>query len=105
MRRLLLLTLVCAAVSGCASVFPGQMLQGVDRSLTLGVLRRAPDPSRNARGRRAGEIIETRPRAGRTEIEVLSRALGDGDAPRRTDETDGRFILVAAAFLAPPGDE
>jgi outer membrane lipoprotein len=101
MRCLLLLALVCAAVSGCASVFPGQMLQGVDRSLTLGVLRSDPDRYRNARVVLAGEIIETRPRAGRTEIEVLSRPLGDGDAPRRTDETDGRFIMVAPDFLDP----
>jgi outer membrane lipoprotein len=101
MRRLLLLALVCAAVAGCASVFPGQMLQGVDRSLTLGVLRSDPDRYRNARVVLAGEIIETRPRAGRTEIEVLSRPLGDGDAPRRTDETDGRFIMVAPDFLDP----
>jgi starvation-inducible outer membrane lipoprotein len=81
MRRRLLLTLVCLALSGCASVFPGQMLQGVDRSLTVGVLRSDPDRYRDARVVLAGEIIDTRPRAGGTEIEVLSRPLGDGDAP------------------------
>lgn len=101
MRRLLLLALVGTALSGCASVFSGQMLQGVDRSLTVGVLRSDPDRYRNARVVLAGEIIDTRPRAGSTEIEVLARPLGDGDAPRRTDETDGRFIMVAPDFLDP----
>lgn len=101
MRRRLLLTLVCLALSGCASVFPGQMLQGVDRSLTVGVLRSDPDRYRDARVVLAGEIIDTRSRAGGTEIEVLSRPLGDGDAPRRTDQTEGRFIMVAPDFLDP----
>ena len=101
MRRALLLALVCATLSGCASVFPSQMLQSVDRSLTVGVLRTDPDRYRNARVVLAGEIIDTRPRAGATEIEVLSRPLGDGDAPQRTDATDGRFIIVAPDFLDP----
>ena len=101
MRRLLLLVLVCTSVSGCASVFSGQMLQGVDRSLTVGVLRTNPDRYRDARVVLAGEIIDTRPRAGGTEIEVLSRPLGDGDAPQRTDATDGRFIMIAPGFLDP----
>jgi outer membrane lipoprotein len=101
MRRLLLLVLVCASVSGCASVFSGRMLQGVDRSLTVGVLRTDPARYRDARVVLAGEIIDTRPRTGGTEIEVLSRPLGDGDAPQRTDATDGRFIMVAPGFLDP----
>ena len=101
MRRLVLLLLASATLTGCASAFSSQMLQGVDRSLTVGLMRGDPDRYRNARVVLAGEIIDTRPRAGATEIEVLSRPLGDGDAPRRTDVTEGRFIMVAPDFLDP----
>lgn len=101
MPRLAVLVVACAILAGCASAFSGQMLQGVDRSLTVGVLRSDPDRYRDARVVLAGEIIDTRPRTGSTEIEVLSRPLGDGDAPRRTDESDGRFLVVAPDFLDP----
>ena len=100
-RRVVLLVVACGLLAGCASAFSDRMLEGVDRSLTVGVLRSDPDRYRDARVVLAGEIIETRPRTGSTEIEVLSRPLGDGDAPRRTDASDGRFIVGAPDFLDP----
>jgi outer membrane lipoprotein len=101
MRRLLVLVVACVGLAGCASVFPKEMLRGVDRSLTLAVLRSDPERYRQARVVLAGEIIETRPRTGSTEIEVLSRPLGEGDAPQRTDHSDGRFLVLAPDFLDP----
>lgn len=88
-------------LAGCVSAFPAEKLVGVDRSLTLGVLRSDPDRFRQARVVLAGEVIQTRPRPGSTEIEVISRPLGDGDAPRFTDNSDGRFLLTAPDFLDP----
>ena len=101
MRRVILLVLTSVCLAGCMSVFPKEMLQGVDRSLTLAALRSDPDTYRQARVVLAGEIIETRPKTGSSEIEVLSRPLGDGDAPRRTDHSDGRFLVLAPDFLDP----
>jgi outer membrane lipoprotein len=101
MRRALVFALTLMGLAGCGSVFSDGMLRGVDRSLTLGVLRSDPARYLQARVVLAGEVIETRPKSGSTEIEVLARPLGDGDAPRRTDESEGRFLLVAPDFLDP----
>jgi hypothetical protein len=101
MRRGALLLLGVMLLAGCVSAFPAEKLVGVDRSVTLGVLRSDPDRFRQARVLLAGEIIQTRPRPGTTEIEVISRPLGDGDAPRFTDTSDGRFLLTAPDFLDP----
>jgi outer membrane lipoprotein len=101
MRRAALLLATVTLLAGCASVFPKEKLAGVDRSITLGVLRSDPDRFRQARVVLGGEIIETRPKSGSTEIEVLSRPLGESDAPRRTDASDGRFVVVAPDFLDP----
>ena len=101
MRRAVILMLALVWLSGCGSVFPDAMLRGVDRSLTLGVLRGDPERYRQARVVLAGEIIANRPTTGPTEIEVLSRPLGEGDRPRPTDQSDGRFLVVAPDFLDP----
>jgi outer membrane lipoprotein len=101
MRRVVVVLLASVCFAGCMSVFPKEMLRGVDRSLTLAVLRSDPDTYRQARVVLGGEIIETRPKTGSTEIEVLSRPLGEGDAPKRTDHTDGRFLVLAPDFLDP----
>ncbi len=101
MRRAALLLLTIVGLAGCGSVFPDALLRGVDRSLTLGVLRGDPDRYRQARVVLAGEIISTRPTTGPTEIEVLARPLGESDAPRRTDQSEGRFLVVAPDFLDP----
>ena len=45
-----------------------------------------------------GVILATTPKVGQTEIEVLSRPLGEADAPRRTDQSDGRFLVVTPDF-------
>ncbi len=101
MRRAVLLILTMAVLAGCGSVFPDAMLRGVDRSLTLGVLRSDPDRYQQARVVLAGEVISTRPTTGPTEIEVLGRPLGESDAPRFTDHSEGRFLVVAPDFLDP----
>jgi outer membrane lipoprotein len=101
MSRVALLFATVLALSGCVSVFPEEKLAGVDRSLTLAALRSDPDRFVQQRVVLAGEVIETRPRIGSTEIEVLSRPLSDRDAPGFTDQSDGRFLLVAPDFLDP----
>jgi outer membrane lipoprotein len=89
-------------LGGCATAaFPPEMLQGVNQEVTLGELRRAPDAHLNQKVVLGGEIIETRPRAAETEIEVLGRPLNCGERPARTDASDGRFLVVARQFLDP----
>ena len=96
-----LLLLVGLLLAGCGSVFPKASLVGVNRELTPSELRRDPDAHRNERVVLGGVILSTRPKVGQTEIEVLSRPLGESDAPRRTDRSDGRFLVTTPDFLDP----
>jgi outer membrane lipoprotein len=101
MAARLTLLLVGLLLAGCGSVFPKASLVGVNRALTLEELRRDPDAHRGERVVLGGEILATTPKVGQTEIEVLSRPLGESDAPKRTDRSDGRFLAVTPDFLDP----
>ncbi len=96
-----ILLLVGLLLAGCGSVFPKDSLLGVNRALTPAELRRDPDAHRGERVVLGGVILSTTPKVGQTEIEVLSRPLGESDAPRRTDQSDGRFLVTTPDFLDP----
>lgn len=89
-------------LGGCISAFPDEVMQGVDRALTVAELRAAPPGSHvNRRAIVAGEVIETRPGTGMTEIELLSRRLRIDDSPEPSDRSDGRVLLRSRSFLDP----
>jgi outer membrane lipoprotein len=101
-RRCATVLIGALLLGGCATAaFPPEMLQGVNQAVTLGDLRRTPDAHLNEKVVLGGEIIDTRPRAGETEIEVLGRPLRSDDKPARTDTSDGRFLIVTPQFLDP----
>ena len=95
------LAVLAALVAGCASAFPAETLQSVDRSLTLAQLRRAPEQHAGARVVLGGEILATTPRPDETEVEVLGRPLASGLAPEWSDRSDGRFLVRTRQFLDP----
>jgi outer membrane lipoprotein len=53
------------------------------------------------RVRWGGTIAAVTPRRDETCLEVVSRPLDDQARPRRTDQTDGRFIACAPGFYDP----
>jgi outer membrane lipoprotein len=61
------------------------------------------------RVRWGGAIVSTTPEKGQTCFEVVSRPLDREARPRRTDESDGRFVACATEFFDPavyaPGRE
>jgi outer membrane lipoprotein len=97
--------LVAAAVqfaAGCATApFPEALTRSVNRSLTLAQIRADPRAQLGAHVILGGDILATTPKAGETEIEVLSRPLNRGDAPERSDSSSGRFLVRTAEFLDP----
>jgi outer membrane lipoprotein len=101
MAARLTLLLVGLLLAGCGSVFPKQSLVGVNRALTLPELRRDADAHQGERVVLGGVILATTPKVGQSEIEVLSRPLGEADAPKRTDQSDGRFLVMTPDFLDP----
>ena len=84
MRTIAPLAAAAAFWAGCAAApFPGELTRSVDRSLDLAGIRAHPQEP------------------GETEIEILSRPLGGGDVPERSDRTDGRFLVRSREFLDP----
>ena len=98
------LTLVVAAAlfsSACAAApFPEELTRSVNRSIGVAQLHADPQ-TRATRVILGGEILATSPRPGSTEIEVLSHPLDRGDAPQRTDVSEGRFLVHTPEFLDP----
>src|SRR4030095_16121234 len=100
--RASLLVAAALLVTGCAaSPFPEALTRSVNRSLSLTQIRADTTAYRGARVIRGGEILSTAPKAGETEIEVLSRRLDSGDAPERSDSSPGRFLARMPGLLDP----
>jgi outer membrane lipoprotein len=102
MRSLVVLAAVALWAAGCASSpFPETLTRSVNRSVTLAQIRVDATAYTGARVIVGGEILATTPKAGETEIEVLSRSLDGGDAPERSDRSPGRFLARTPEFLDP----
>ena len=102
MRCLVLIAAAALFGAGCATApFPEELTRSVNRSLTLAQIRADPRAQLGARVILGGEILATTPKAGETEIEVLSRRLDSGDAPERSDSSSGRFLVRTPEFLDP----
>jgi len=101
MRRALVLAAL-VLLAGCASApFPEAVMQTVNRAITVSELRANPGAYLGQRVIVGGEIISTEPKAGETEVELLTHPLGSGDRPRHTDRSDGRVIVRSKQFLDP----
>jgi outer membrane lipoprotein len=92
---------ILALFGGCTPVISRQLMDQVDRSLDYRAL--AADPAA-ARGRTVllgGTIVQAVPKPGLTEIELAQKGLDYWDAPRLTDRSEGRFLVIADRFLDP----
>jgi len=102
MRRLVVLVALAGLGAGCASSpFPEDLTRTVNRSLSLAEIRADPPAHLGEHVILGGDIIKTTPKPGDTEIEILARKLGGGDAPERGDGSAGRFLVRTAGFLDP----
>jgi len=97
---LLVLTLILLILAGC-SVVPRELRREVDRSISFQELKQSPDAYVGRKVLLGGEIIETRVFQDETELEILQKPLGSGDAPLETDKSGGRFLVQNKAYLDP----
>ncbi len=98
MRRWLTLPIVSACIaSACAR--PPRQLAGVFAEITVAQAQQGNGIGQTVRW--GGRIVATTPGKDETCFEVVSRPLNSEPRPRRTDESDGRFIACATGFYDP----
>ncbi len=97
-RRWLLLSVLPCVWGAC--VTPPAVLSGGAFSETTVEEAQSRDLT-GQRVRWGGSIVATEPGKDETCFEVVSRPLDREARPRRTDDSDGRFLACAAGFFDP----
>lgn len=103
-RATLIVLMLCGAVlllQACTPVISPQLMDQVDRSLTYNSLASRPGESKGKIVLLGGTIVQTVPKPGESEIEVVQKDLLSCGEPRLTDKSEGRFLVVVDRFLDP----
>lgn len=98
--RILLLLLLSALLTACASTIPATIREAPPDKLSVGEAH-AGRGATGARVRWGGTIAKVENHATETWLEIVSRPLESNGRPQRTDQTDGRFIAKVNGFLDP----
>ena len=103
MRLLGFLALLAIVVmaGGCAPVISQEALKTVDDELRFEAVLENPETYLGATVLLGGDVIETVPLAGKTQMVVLQRPLGFRNKPSKEKGSKGRFIVVAKGFMDP----
>jgi len=88
-------------LDACTPVISPQLMDQVDRSLTYSSLSNRPDEFKGKIVLLGGNIVQTVPKPGESEIEVVQKDLLSCGEPRLTDKSEGRFLVVVDRFLDP----
>ena len=96
------LIVICCLVffSGCAHVISKDLRIKVDPSLTFGQVTQNPSAYKGKTVVWGGEIVETlNQKNGTTEIEVFQVPLDSRDAPKASNASEGRFLILVNKYL------
>jgi outer membrane lipoprotein len=88
-------------LNACTPVISPQLMDQVDQSLTYNSLAAHPDEYQGKIALLGGTIVQTVPKPGETEVEVVQKDLLFNGEPRLTDKSEGRFLVVVDRFLDP----
>lgn len=88
-------------LNACTPVISPQLMDQVDRSLMYNSLASRPDEFKGKIVLLGGTIVQTVPKLGESEIEVVQKDLLSSGEPRLTDKSQGRFLVVVDRFLDP----
>jgi outer membrane lipoprotein len=104
-RRRILRDLALSALmlwlNGCAPVISPEILKQIDPNVTFSALVADPERYMGRTVLLGGTIVQTVPKTGETEIEVVQKDLLSSGEPRLTDKSEGRFLVVVERFLDP----
>src|SRR5512137_52274 len=97
-----LLLLLMVLLSGCAHVISQNLRDQTDPSLTFTEVIQNPTAYKGKTVVWGGEIIETlNQKNGTTEIEVFQMPLDSRDAPKASNASEGRFLILVNKYLDP----
>jgi outer membrane lipoprotein len=88
-------------LSACTPVISPQLMDQVDRNLTYDALASRPDEFKGKKVMLGGTIVQTVPKPGETEIEVVQKQVSSSGEPYLTDKSEGRYLVVVDRFLDP----
>jgi outer membrane lipoprotein len=88
-------------LSACTPVISPQLMEQVDRDVTYSSLAARPDEFKGKIVLLGGTIVQTVPKPGETEIEVVQKPASASGEPHLTDKSEGRFLIVVDRFLDP----
>lgn len=89
-------------LSGCAHVISKDIRDKVDPSLTFEKVIQNPIAYKGKTVVWGGEIVETlNQKNGTTEIEVVQIPLDSSDAPKISNTSEGRFLILVNKYLDP----
>ncbi|MBW1918361.1 MAG: Slp family lipoprotein [Deltaproteobacteria bacterium] len=95
------LILLFGLAAGCAPVFSQAMLDQVDRDLSFTAVAADPETYLGKTVLWGGVINQTRPKEGKTELEIVQKNLDRRHRPEDGDTSLGRFLVEYAGFLDP----
>lgn len=98
-RRLLLISLMIAFISGCAPVISKQLMEQALPHLTFADVMRGPDSHRNQMVIWSGVIVKSENTKEGTLIEVLQKMSDSRGKPLDVDRSEGRFLALYSEYL------
>jgi len=83
----------------CAPPFPREMQEKVNKNLSFGEMKKAPNKYQGTWVMLGGMIVGAKNTKDGTLIEVLQKPLDTDGRPVGTDESGGRFLVQSNTFL------
>ena len=92
---------IVAMAGGCAPVISQEALKTVDEGLDFEAVLENPERHLGSNVLLGGDIIETLPIPGQTQMLVIQHPLGFRNKPTKEKGSKGRFIVVTQGFMDP----
>ncbi len=99
--QIIALLAAVVGVASCAPPFPKQILEKVDRGISIRDLRENPEKYKGAWVMVGGVIVDAKSMREGSYLEVLQTALDNRGRPLQADATEGRFLVFSEQFLDP----
>lgn len=88
-------------LSGCASVISDPVIQQVNQQASVEAVKERPDTFTGNMVLWSGQIIRTENLKEGTRIEVVHKPADSNSRPKKSDETEGRFLALTDQYLDP----